>query len=145
MKIYSLDRCKLKFNPEQIFNVLTDFQRYPEWWPKIIHFKNFKIINGTQKIYVKPVFASGFLWEMTNISKYGKIVISYADGAYKGTGTWRIYPQNGKTNISYEIHLKINDKFTLALSKFINIEKMHSKMMLVVFKKLEKHLDTLIN
>ncbi len=140
--IFSVDSQVFEFSEKQIFDTLIDFENYNMWWGKFITFNVIKVTKEilNSEIFVKPLFATGFLWKVTNFEKYKYLEISYAEGAYSGTGIWKI-TNNGSHNIlSYEIKLIPNDMFTEILSKFVNISFIHSKMMKSTYGKLNDYL-----
>ena len=135
---------KFNFSSKQIFNTIINFNNYHKWWPKLILFQNIetteKIIGS--KIFVKPCLATGFHWKITNFVNNSMVEIKYFQGAYNGTGIWKIIPCENHLTLSYEVNLTITDKFTKVLSYFVRINLIHSKMMNQVFIKLEKYLNS---
>ncbi len=142
--IHSIDEYKFDFSSKQIFNTLTDFNNYHKWWPKLVLFQNIKMTENIigSKMFVKPYLAPGFHWEITNIVKNSMVEIKYFQGAYNGTGIWKIISYENYQTLSYEVNLTITDKFTTILFYFIKINDIHSKMMNQVYRKLEKYLNS---
>jgi hypothetical protein len=134
--IYSLDKYSYKHSDDIIFNTIKNFETYKNWWPFFIKFIN---IEDT-KVTVKPIMSPSFSWRIVDIKTNKEIKIKYYSGAYLGIGIWKLSQELDKNTLSYEIKLNINNKFINIASKIINIEKIHKKLMLSVFKKLDLYL-----
>lgn len=142
MALTAKDKIFLKHSDSDIFNAISHFDTYPKWWPSIIAFKDVvpseEIVNAT--VFVKPFLSPGFGWQISNIIPNRVVEITYTHGAYTGKGTWEIFPTDEGCELVYEVELNIENAMIQMASNFINISSIHSKLMTMVFKKLDRYL-----
>jgi ribosome-associated toxin RatA of RatAB toxin-antitoxin module len=131
------------YSAQQIWDIITDFNAYSEWWPSTIKTNALKIfceVRGSQ-IEVRPYGGMGFICEVVKVEPNAKLVMEYS-GIYKGLGVWTISENNGHCNVVYEIDLDPNHLLIWILSHLLPVDKIHYKLMEKVFLGLEKKLET---
>ncbi len=143
--ISSLDQKILNFKIEQVFDVISDFSTYNEWFPKSV---KLELLNSqTEKIGSLIKISIGivsFQCELMKINNNKEIIVHYS-GAYEGNGIWYFLETGKGTKLMYEIDLEIKNPIVRFLSLFINVAGIHSKMMSNLFQGLEKYLDKIYN
>jgi ribosome-associated toxin RatA of RatAB toxin-antitoxin module len=142
-KIHVKNMKMLPYSAQQIWDIITDFKAYSEWWPAKVKTKVLKIfteVKGSQ-IEVKPYGGIGFICEVVNVKPNAELVMEYS-GLYKGLGVWTISENNGQCNVTYEINLDVNHPLIRILSHIFPVDKIHYNLMEKVFLGLEKKLVT---
>ena len=129
------DKVHLNHTNVLIFSILSDLSTYQSWWPKA---KITKVDETTIK--VSPVGPGSFTWRISEIQEDKKVVLAY-DGIFSGQGIWSIEKDGAMTWLTYSVDLTIEHKFFQILNKFMPISKLHSKMMLKVFRELDRYLN----
>jgi uncharacterized protein YndB with AHSA1/START domain len=85
---------------------------------------------GTTKFTVKT----------TEIIENKLIRVEFVEGDFLGDGEWTLVPENGKTKIRFRWKVRPNRFLTKLMSRFVNIGKIHSKVMQAGFEGLNKYL-----
>jgi ribosome-associated toxin RatA of RatAB toxin-antitoxin module len=143
-KIIASDSIILNYPLEKIWQVISDFDSYKFWWPKLV---NLKILNSNPKIIgsklsASPFNGSSFTIEAVAFVHYKEITLHYHEGIYSGYGKWRVEEFNCKTKLTYEVDLDIVDNFTNLISYILPVPKIHSLIFRKIFKNLEKYLKS---
>jgi len=131
------------YSAQQIWNIITDFNGYSEWWPSAVKTKALKIFNEVKgsQIEVRPYGGMAFICEVVKIKPNTELVMKYL-GIYKGFGVWTISENNGQSNVAYEINLDVNHPLIHILSYVLPVDKIHYNLMEKVFLGLEQKLAT---
>lgn len=88
--------------PADAFARLLDCDRYHDWWPLRV-----RAIQGQEgAIEVRPL--PGVRIVMVQQPREGEDELTYAylRGPLRGTGTWRVRPVDGGTEVEYTIRLR---------------------------------------
>lgn len=143
--ISSLDQKVLNFKIEQVFDVISDFSTYSEWFPNSIKLEvlnsNKEKVGSLIKISIGIV---SFQCELMRINKNKEIIVHYT-GSYEGNGIWYFLETGKGTKLMYEIDLEIKNPIVKVLSLFVNVTGIHSKMMSNIFQGLEQYLNKIYN
>jgi ribosome-associated toxin RatA of RatAB toxin-antitoxin module len=142
-KIHVKNMKMLPYSAKHIWDIITDFKSYSEWWPSTVKTKVLKISDEVKgsKIEVRPYGGMGFICEVVNVQPNTKLVMEYS-GIYKGLGVWTISENNRQCNVAYEIDLEVNHPLIRILSNLLPVDKLHYNLMEKVFWGLEQKLVT---
>ena len=69
------------------------------------------------------------------------LAIDYVEGAWTGKTAWRFEETRGGTKLIMEIDINCNRLWLKAISKIMNLSRMHSKQIKLIFAKLDKYLS----
>jgi ribosome-associated toxin RatA of RatAB toxin-antitoxin module len=133
-KIVAEDTAVIAGAPEAIWQAISDFNLYAEWWPssvKILVRKSAPGIIGSQ-VDLKPFGGRAFLCEVESIREGAELRVKYS-GVYRGPGVWTIAAEGGNCRVTYRVDLEIADPIMKILSFIIPIPRLHSSLMRKVF------------
>lgn len=143
--VSSLDQKNLNFKIEQVFDVISDFSTYSEWFPKSV---KLEVLNSHKEKVGSLIKISigivSFQCELMRINKNKEIIVHYT-GSYEGNGIWYFLETGKGTKLMYEVDLQIKNPIVKVLSLFVNVAGIHSKMMSNLFQGLEKYLNKIYN
>ena len=142
-RIISNDKYVYKHDPEKIFDAISDFRVYSQWWGKDVKLKLILVTENKIGSQVE-VRASGgwFRCELVSLTPFEEVRIKYYEGVQSGEGIWRINRlDNGNSELVYSIDLEPKGLLPRFLSNFINFSEIHSKAMLGLFEGLEEYLS----
>ena len=137
------DSVILNYPVDYVYRTVTDIASYSKWWPHEVKSEleyldpaivgtRINVQNG-QLVKWKSV-VSGF---KTN----RLLAIDYVEGAWTGKTAWRFEETAGGTKLTMEIDISCNRLWLKAVSKVMNLSRMHSKQIKKIFANLEKYLD----
>jgi ribosome-associated toxin RatA of RatAB toxin-antitoxin module len=141
----SLDQKVFPLKVEDVFNVISNFETYKDWFPQET---KVNLLKSTPErigsiIQVKTGTIS-FNIEMMRINPNKEIFVRYS-GAYEGEGIWYFFETINGTKVMYEIELKIKNPFVVLLNFFVSVSMLHSKIMTKIFNRLEEYLIKIYN
>jgi ribosome-associated toxin RatA of RatAB toxin-antitoxin module len=143
--IIAKDYQEYPYSPEIIYNVLSDITAYKNWWPPIFHVKVLEKKPEGLNSKIR-VWASGawFRCNTTSLNPPSRVGITYYSGVVVGESYWDIEDLgNGKTKVTYSIDLEPNGAIPQLFARIINIAWVHSLQFKLVFKYLNRYLDSL--
>jgi ribosome-associated toxin RatA of RatAB toxin-antitoxin module len=143
-RIISNDKYLYKHDPEKIFDAISDFRFYSQWWGKKVHVKLIQVTENKIGSRVEVHASRGwFRCELVSLLPFEEVRIKYYEGVQSGEGIWKINRlEDGKCELIYSIDLEPKGLLPRFLSNYINFSKIHSKAMLGLFEGLEKYLLT---
>lgn len=137
------DSVVLNYPVDYVYRTVTDIASYSKWWPHEVkselEFLDPAIIGTRINVQNGPLVkwssvVSGF--------KTNKLLaIDYVDGAWTGKTAWRFEETAEGTKLTMEIDISCNRLWLKAVSKVINLSRMHSKQITRIFANLRKHLE----
>lgn len=131
------------FSRAEIYRAVMDPSSYSQWWPAVIRYR---ILDPKSKhaerprIEIRPFGGSRFCCEIESLSENEKIAFNYYEGACLGIGLWRLTPNGEKTLLSYEIDLAIQSRMVRLASMFIDVGRLHSRVVEGIFRGLRTYL-----
>lgn len=141
----SLDQKVLSYKVENVFNVVSNFETYKEWFPEDAKVTVVKTTSqGVGSVIQVKTGIISFNIELMRINPNKEIIVRYS-GAYEGEGIWYFFETTNGTKLMYEIELKIKNPLVFFLNFFINISTLHSKVMVKMFNRLEQYLNKIYN
>lgn len=141
-ELKATDSVILNYPVDYVYRTVTDIASYSKWWPheiksELAHLDPAIIgttINVQNGAFVKwQSVISGF---KTN----RLLAIDYVDGAWIGKTAWRFEGIPEGTKITMDIDISCNRLWLKAVSKIMNLSKMHSRQMQKVFRNLNNYL-----
>ena len=140
-QLSSKNKTTLPFSSSGIWNIITDINSYPEWWPTSVKIKVLDLSDNLigSVIKIKPYGGLGFNCEISEAVENKRLILKYS-GIYSGTGIWNIIEGSGMSTVTYEINLKIESLFIRMLSVFLPIDKIHFNLMNDVLSALQNRL-----
>jgi ribosome-associated toxin RatA of RatAB toxin-antitoxin module len=143
-KIISADTCILKYEPELIFDAISDVTVYDKWWSKNVKIKVLQYNDNRIGSKVEVHALGGwFRCEIVSTSPPNEVRIKYYEGVQKGLGIWTIEKTgDNKSILTYSIDLEPVGLFPGFLSHIMNFSKIHSKRMEEMFESLDTFLET---
>jgi len=137
------DSVILNYPVDYVYRTVTDIASYSKWWPHEVkselEYLDPAIIGTRINVQNGPFVkwssvVSGF--------KTNKLLaIDYVDGAWTGKTAWRFEETAAGTKLTMEIDISCNRLWLKAVSKVINLSRMHSKQITRIFANLRKHLE----
>ena len=141
-----LDEATIDADVSTVFSAILDVNNYFKWWMPHLEGK----IRGDEKIVregslydIKVHHRYGttkFTIKAVEIVKEKAIKTEYIEGDFLGEAEWSFKSLNGKTKVGYRWKVRSNKFLISLLSPFINVPKMHSKVMQAGFKGLNEYL-----
>ena len=137
------DTVLLDYPVDYVYRTVTDIASYSKWWPHEVkselEYLDPAIIGTRINVQNGPFVkwksvVSGF---RTN----KLLAIDYVDGAWIGKTAWRFEENGGATRLTMEIDISCNRLWLKAVSKFINLSRMHSKQISGIFASLGRYLE----
>ena len=137
-----IERRILKHKPLNLFNLVSDVKRYPEFLPwclgaRVKNFSEYKLdadlIIGF-KIY-KEVYSSQILLDYTNY----KITVDYKDGPFKHLNNYWIFKDNPEgCEVEFMVDFKFKSNFLQSI-----METLFTEAVLRMVKAFENRADQL--
>jgi len=112
------ERKILRYSPEQIFQMVADVHRYPEFLPwcagaRIVSRDETKLIADLTIGF--KVFRETFRSEVT-LERPAKVEVKYLDGPFRYlNNTWRLTPVPGGTEVNFFVDFEFRSKLLQAV------------------------------
>lgn len=140
-RIHTEDVATIPAEPAVVWRVLTDFDRYPDWWPSSVRIRVLQVTPTSvgSAFEIKPYRGRGFRCDLVGIRDGTELRFAYS-GLYRGSGVWSLHDAGSEgTRVAYAIDLEIVDRLTATLSRVLPIGRLHSRLMKDVFGGLTEH------
>jgi ribosome-associated toxin RatA of RatAB toxin-antitoxin module/catechol 2,3-dioxygenase-like lactoylglutathione lyase family enzyme len=136
------DSVILNYPVDYVYRTVTDIASYSKWWPHEVKSELEYLdpaIIGTRINVQNGPFVK---WQsvVTGFKTNRLLAIDYVDGAWIGKTAWRFEETSKGTKLTMEIDIMCNRLWLKAVSKVINLSKMHSKQVKKIFRNLESYL-----
>lgn len=137
------DSVLLNYPVDYVYRTVTDIASYGKWWPNEVkselEYLDPAIIGTRINVQNGP-----FVKWKSAVSAFKTnrlLAIDYVEGAWIGKTAWRFEetPQGG-TKLTMEIDISCNRLWLKAVSKVINLSRMHSKQISRIFANLGSYL-----
>lgn len=137
------DSVELNFPVDYVYRTVTDIASYSKWWPHEVKSELEYLdpaIIGTRINVQNGPFVK---WKsvVSGFKTNRLLAIDYVDGAWTGKTAWRFEETTAGTKLTMEIDISCNRLWLKAVSKVINLSKMHSKQIAGIFASLGKYLE----
>jgi len=138
------DSVLLNYPVDYVYRTVTDIASYSQWWPHEVKSELEYLdpaIIGTRINVQNGPFVK---WKsVVSAFKTNKLLaIDYVEGAWIGKTAWRFEETAaGGTKLTMEIDISCNRLWLKAVSKVINLSRMHSKQITGIFANLGKYLE----
>lgn len=136
------DEVILNYAVDYVYRTVTDIANYSKWWPHEVkselEYLDPAIIGTRINVQNGPLVK----WKsvVTGFKTNRLLAIDYVEGAWKGKTAWRFEEINGGTKLTMEIDISCNRLWLKAVSKVMNLSRMHSKQIKLIFSRLDKYL-----
>lgn len=137
------DSVTLNYPVDYVYRTVTDIASYSQWWPHEVkselEYLDPSIIGTRINVQNGPFVK----WKsvVTGFKTNKLLAIDYVDGAWIGKTAWRFEETAAGTKLTLEIDISCNRLWLKAVSKVINLSRMHSKQITRIFGNLGKHLE----
>lgn len=141
-ELKSKDEVILDFPVDYVYRTVTDIANYGRWWPHEVkselEYLDPAIIGTQIKVQNGPFVKWKSVVKEFKINRL--LAVDYVDGAWKGKTSWRFEEIKTGTKLTMEIDINCNKLWLKAVSKVVNLSKMHSKQIHLIFRNLDKYL-----
>lgn len=137
------DEVVLNYPVDYVYRTVTDIANYDKWWPREVRseleYLDPAIIGTRINVQNGPLVK----WKsvVTGFKTNRLLAIDYVEGAWTGKTAWRFEETRGGTKLIMEIDINCNRLWLKAISKVMNLSRMHSKQIKLIFAKLDKYLS----
>jgi uncharacterized protein YndB with AHSA1/START domain len=141
-QITAIDEAILAFPPEAVHAVVADLGRYHEWWGPPFRFETLHDAHGAAGTRLR-VQHDMVRWDATVTHVDPEhIIVRYEDGSWVGETRWHVTPCQEGTRLIYRIELDPAKAWLKVLSRFLDLKRRHSHLMMDVFQRLRTRLET---
>ncbi|MBV5330254.1 MAG: SRPBCC family protein [Chlorobium sp.] len=140
--IRSADETFIPLSPAEIWPVLADIARYPNWWPQSLFVRLLHVEPGFvgSEFAIRPYGWRSFRCRVVSFEESVRISLQY-DGVYmRGVAEWRLEPVGQGTKIIYDMDAEVNDSLVALVGKVIDLKSIHSYSMRKIFRNLQEQL-----
>ncbi len=92
--------------PEQVRDVVTDLERYPEWWPQVVAVA--KIGPDDARVLCRSALPYTLDLVLHAVSRDLPAVEVEVSGDLDGSVRWRLTPDAGGTRMEFEQEVKVD-------------------------------------
>lgn len=140
--IHAVDHIPLPLSPTEIWPVLADISRYPQWWPKLLRVR---VMQSTpaligSELELRPLGAKRFSCQVVSFVAPERIDLEYRGGVIEGTAKWRLEPAGQGTRVSYAIDVLAKGRLVALVGRILDLNTMHSLSMQAIFRNLRREL-----
>ncbi|MBM9615568.1 SRPBCC family protein [Desulfobulbus rhabdoformis] len=134
------DSRLIPFPAEAIWPILADMQRYPQWWPKILFPRVTPAQEGLigTELHLRPMGGPPITCVVRATSVTECIELEYIGNFITGHAHWRLDPRDQGTQVSYVLDVHVHGLLGALISRFINLQPIHSFSMRNILKELEQ-------
>jgi ribosome-associated toxin RatA of RatAB toxin-antitoxin module/predicted enzyme related to lactoylglutathione lyase len=138
------DSVLLNYPVDYVYRTVTDIASYSKWWPHEVkselEYLDPAIIGTRINVQNGPLVK----WKsvVTGFKTNRLLAIDYVDGAWIGKTAWRFEETTEGTKLTMDIDISCNMLWLRAVSKVINLSRMHSKQISRIFSNLGKYLES---
>ena len=141
------DSVELDYPVDFVYRTVTDIASYDKWWPREIRSELEYLdpaIIGTRINIQNGPFVK---WQsvVTGFKTNRLLAIDYIDGAWIGKTKWSFEETRLGTRLTMDLDISCNRLWLRAVSKIVNLGRMHSKQVRKIFRNLEHYLEKNFN
>ncbi len=141
-ELKATDSVTLNYPVDYVYRTVTDIASYSKWWPHEVKSELEYLdpaIIGTRINVQNGPFVK---WQsvVSGFRTNRLLAIDYVDGAWTGKTAWRFEESGAGTKLTMEIDISCNRLWLKAVSKIINLSKMHSRQITRIFANLNLYL-----
>jgi len=136
------DHAILPLAPEQIWPVLSDVGRYPQWWPKLLCARASATtpeLLGAE-LRLRPLGGYRFTCRVVAFEKPRRINLAYSGGFIAGIAEWRLEPVSQGTRVVYDIDVVVHSRLAALAHWAVDLGHVHSFSMQAIFRNLRREL-----
>jgi uncharacterized protein YndB with AHSA1/START domain len=140
--IRMMNETIVPLSPAEVWPVLADIARYPQWWPRSLFVRlrhaNPELI-GTE-FTIRPYGWRAFCCRVVSFEEPVRICLQY-DGVYMGgVAEWRLEPAGQGTRVIYDMDAVVKDLLVTVFGAVIDLKSVHSYSMRGIFRNLNQQL-----
>jgi len=136
------DETIIPLSPAEVWRVLADIARYPEWWPRALFVRLLYAnpeLTGTE-FSIRPYGWRSFRCRVVSFEEPVRICLQY-EGLYMGgIAEWRLEPAGQGTRVIYDMDAKVKDLLVTLVGTVIDLKSIHSYSMRGIFRNLKRQL-----
>jgi uncharacterized protein YndB with AHSA1/START domain len=119
-----------------LFEVLTDFEQFPAWWPKryrtVCKRSNAQYVG--REVWLRPNPSLTIGWRIIEAHPNHAFKLAYSQGWHTGYGKWTFEPEGSGTRLAYHIDIVPKNLVYAWIYRLVNLRKRHSKEMQLIMQ-----------
>lgn len=127
----------------QLFEAMTDFAQFPQWWPK--HYKTQVIASPStlhgREAWLNPAPGLTIGWKIREANPPHSFTLDYSQGWHTGHGIWTFTPEANQTRITYHINITPKNSIYAFMYRLVNLRKRHSHDIQLIMGLLTQYLQ----
>lgn len=139
-RIVTRDERWIAASPHRVFELVSDFTRYPSFWPADSRFTVERALPGAVGSRARchlPGRRGSFLWLLTAVEPEALVSVEH-QGLFVGAARWTLAPEAGGTLTGFEVDLRITPLLVRLLARVMDMTLAHSKFMQRVLAGLDR-------
>jgi len=136
------DETIIPLSPAEVWRVLADITRYPEWWPRALFVRLLYAnpeLTGTV-FSIRPYGWRSFRCRVVSFEEPVRICLQYEGLYMKGIAEWRLEPAGQGTRVIYDMDAEVTDLLVTLVGTVIDLKSIHSYSMRGIFRNLKRQL-----
>lgn len=127
----------LSQQPDELFELLNNFESYPLWWSERFQVKS----EGDNAVVftVGPGVWVG--WKRQAFQAPNQIDYTYHKGPHTGTGTWSLEPTPAGTKVTLDIDVQPKNLWIALLYKVIGFSNKHTTDIKLLLQDLSRFIE----
>lgn len=115
--------------PGQLFEVMTDFERFPAWMPRHYRVLCKRTAAGYEgrEVWLRPAPMLIIGWRIIEAIPKSAFKLSYSQGWHTGYGKWTFEAEGTGTRMTYHIDIVPKNLVYAWMYRLVNLRKRHSK------------------
>jgi len=136
------DETIIPLSPAEVWRVLADITRYPEWWPRALFVR---LLNANPELTgtvfsIRPYGWRSFRCRVVSFEEPVRICLQYEGQYMGGIAEWRLEPAGQGTRVIYDMDAEVNDLLVTLVGTVIDLKSIHSYSMRGIFRNLKRQL-----
>ena len=129
--IRATDEALLDARREDVWRVLADVARYPEWYPRQLKLAVRRAEPGTvgSEIEMRPYGGRAFCCRYEAVDAPSSLRVRYFGGFIEGTGEWRLLAEGERTRVVYDCDVVALGLMAALAGKVVALAPFHSREM----------------
>jgi uncharacterized protein YndB with AHSA1/START domain len=129
--IRATDEIQITASPAVVYGVLTDFERYRDWWPPAVQVRTLAVVPEVvgSELELRPRGGPAFRCRVEQAIPDSVLSLRYHQGPYEGLGVWSLEPVTGGTRVRYTVDLTSEHRMLRFFAKFTDLGRSHSRLM----------------
>jgi uncharacterized protein YndB with AHSA1/START domain len=142
-----LDEAEIEAPPERVYAALLDYcAGTANWWrPQMVATSRGGAppdeLGAVVDVRVGRLGLTRFAARVVDVVPGTRLCFDYFEGGFTGQATWEVHSVEGGTRLSLRWQMSPRTRLMRAMSRFVDVGKIHRDVMRVGFDKLRRHLE----